>query len=72
MFQQALQFAHQETVYRNQLALRTHEENNLAYRESASVLQLSLQSLVETDMARLSQSMGRLDASLVCSISRSM
>ncbi|OQD73973.1 hypothetical protein PENDEC_c013G05755 [Penicillium decumbens] len=64
MFQQALQFAHQETVYRNQLALRTHEENNLAYRESASVLQLSLQSLVETDMARLSQSMGRLDASL--------
>jgi hypothetical protein len=66
VFQKALQFAHQETVSRNQLALRTHEDSALAYRNLASVLQLSLESLVETDMARLSESIGRFDASLVC------
>ncbi|KAJ5292773.1 uncharacterized protein N7443_008726 [Penicillium atrosanguineum] len=64
MLQQALQLAHEEALSKNRLALRTHDDNILAYRELASVLQLSLESLVETDMARLSQSIGRLDAAL--------
>lgn len=69
MLQQALKFAHQDSLSRNQLALRAHEDNTRASQELASVLQLSLGSLAEADMARLFQSVGRLDASLVCSTS---
>lgn len=70
MLQQSLQLAHQDTLSRNEQAFRIHEGNILAYQELASVLQLSLESLVVTDMATLSQSIGRFDASLVCSIFR--
>lgn len=69
ILQQALQFAHQNSLSRNQLALRAHEDNTRAYQELTSVVQLSLESLVETHVARLFQSVGRLDASLVCSTS---
>lgn len=67
MLQQALQVAHQDALSRNQLAVRTHEDNTLAYHEVASILHLSLESLVETDMTKVSQSIGGLDASLVSS-----
>ncbi|KAJ5662158.1 uncharacterized protein N7477_009774 [Penicillium maclennaniae] len=62
--QQTLQLAHQDALSRSELALRTHENNIHAYQELASLLQLSLESLVETDIAGLSQSIGRFDASL--------
>jgi hypothetical protein len=65
MLQQALHVALQDAQSRNQLAVRTHEDNTLAYRELASKLHFSLDSLVETDMTKLSQTIGGFDASLV-------
>lgn len=53
-------------ISRSQEVIRMHEEDALAYRDVASVLHHSLESIVDTDMARLFQRMMTFDSSLVC------
>lgn len=55
-----------EAISRSQELARLHEEDTLAYRNVASLVQISLQSIVDKDVARLSQRMMTFDASLVC------
>ncbi|KAJ5105761.1 hypothetical protein NUU61_003108 [Penicillium alfredii] len=63
--QQSLYAAHEEALARNKEALLAHEQSSLAQRDLASALHFSLESLVETDMARLYKNMESFDASLV-------
>lgn len=46
--------------------MRMYEEDALGYRDVTSVLHHSLESIVDTDMARLFQRMMTFDSSLVC------
>ncbi|KAJ5596350.1 hypothetical protein N7450_002808 [Penicillium hetheringtonii] len=53
-----------EAISRSQELARLHKEDTLAYRNVASLIQSSLQSIVDKDVARLSQRMMTFDASL--------
>lgn len=64
--QEALHGLHEDAVTRSQQLVHMHEEDTLAYREVASTLHNSLESIVDKDMARLYQRMMTFDASLVC------
>lgn len=64
--QKALQAAHQETTTRDLQTLRAQEENNIIYMKLATNLQLSLESLAESDIVQLTERVERFDASLVC------
>lgn len=64
--QDALHEVQENTISRSQEVIRMHEVDALAYRDVASVLHQSLESIVDTDMARLVQRMITFDSSLVC------
>jgi hypothetical protein len=64
--QDTLNQVQDNTISQSQEVIRMHEEDVLAYRDVASVLHHSLESIVDTDMARLFQRMMTFDSSLVC------
>ncbi|KAJ5755934.1 hypothetical protein N7533_005477 [Penicillium manginii] len=62
--QDTLYQVQENTISRSQEVIRIHEEDALAYRDVASVLHHSLESIVDTDMARLFQRLMTFDSSL--------
>ncbi|KAJ5515503.1 hypothetical protein N7527_007063 [Penicillium freii] len=62
--QQALRSAHQDALARNQEALLVQETNAVAQRDLTSSLHLSLESLFDSDMDRVHQSMQKFDAAM--------
>ncbi|KAJ5173328.1 hypothetical protein N7492_005921 [Penicillium capsulatum] len=64
LLQQALQATYDDIKLRDNQALQTHQQNALLHRELSSAMHLSLESLIDTDLARMSQNMARFDASL--------
>ncbi|KAJ5669821.1 hypothetical protein N7462_010891 [Penicillium macrosclerotiorum] len=62
--QRALQAAHADTVSRNDQTLQLHQENVMVSQQLTTNLHLSLASLMETDLARLSQRVESVDIAL--------
>ncbi|KAJ5168580.1 uncharacterized protein N7482_004174 [Penicillium canariense] len=62
--QQVLRATHEDTVAHSQQALQVHQENTLAVNELALDLHYALESLAETDIAKLSQQMQNVDVAL--------
>ncbi|KAJ5983829.1 hypothetical protein N7481_005928 [Penicillium waksmanii] len=62
--QDTLHEVQENTISRSQEVIRMHEEDALAYRDVASVLHHTLESIVDTDMARLFKRMMTFDSSL--------
>lgn len=65
--QDALQTAHRDAITRDLQTIRVHEAHKDIYMRLASDLHLSLESLVETDITRLSERVIKFDAMLVWS-----
>ncbi|KAJ5594944.1 uncharacterized protein N7459_001152 [Penicillium hispanicum] len=65
ILQESLKAAHEETISRALEAFRAHEQNNIAYRDLASDLHSSLESLVDRDLVRVTNGVATFDASLV-------
>ena len=64
--QQALRSAHQDAMARSQETLLVQETNAVAQRDLTSSLHLSLESLLDSDIDRVYQSMQKFDAAMVC------
>ncbi|KAJ5915784.1 hypothetical protein N7454_010925 [Penicillium verhagenii] len=62
--QETLNTAHEDSISRNDQSLRVFEENAVVYQGLASDLHFSLESLMGTDLQRVSKRMADLDASL--------
>lgn len=67
--QQVLQAVHDETLARNEQLMDTHQRNAVTHYELSTSLKSSLESLVQGDISRLSQSVSGFDSMLASGLS---